>query len=146
MQYTNFAWLFVIIKSGCPPKCLNAPSTSRNDVVLQGVEEFGVSNIEDQVNDPMEEDDNNNNIVEDDGTNELNQDLFARPDEDDDEDIGDLDVPLLEKAEKPLYEGSKENLLSATLLLVNLKVLNGLSNSCMTQILRYVIWFIITYT
>jgi hypothetical protein len=138
--------LFVIIKSGWPPKHLNAPSTSRNDVVLQGAEEFGVSNIEDQVNDPMEEDDNNNNIVEDDGTNELIQDLFARPDEDDDEDIGDLDVPLLEKAEKPLYEGSKENLLSATLLLVNLKVLNGLSNSCMTQILRYVIWFIITYT
>jgi len=122
------------------------PSTSINDVVLQGVEEFGVSNIEDQVNDPMEEDDNNNNIVEDDGTNELIQDLFSRPDEDDDEDIGDLDVPLLEKAEKPLYEGSKENLLYATLLLVNLKVLNGLSNSCMTQILRYVIWFIITYT
>ena len=105
-----------------------------------------MSNIEDQVNDPMEEYDNNNNIVEDDGTNELIQDLFARPYEDDDEDIGDLDVPLLEKAEKTLYEGSKENLLSATLLLVNLKVLNGLSNSCMTQILRYVIWFIVTYT
>jgi hypothetical protein len=53
-------------------------------------------------------------------------------DKDDDEDIGDLDVLLLEKAEKPLYEGSKANLLSATLLLVNLKVLNGFSNSCMT--------------
>jgi hypothetical protein len=105
-----------------------------------------VPNIEDQFNDPMEEDDNNNNIVEDDGTNELIQDLFTRPNKDDDEDIGDLDVPLLEKAEKPLYEDSKANLLSATLLLVNLKVLNGLSNSCMTQILRYVIWFIITYT
>jgi hypothetical protein len=105
-----------------------------------------VPNIEDQVNDPMEEYDNNNNIVEDDGTNELIQDLFAQPDEDDDEDIGDLDVPLLEKVEKPLYEGSKENLLFATLLLVNLKVLNGLSNSSMTQILRYVIWFNITYT
>jgi hypothetical protein len=122
------------------------PSTSINDVVLQGAEKFGVLNIEDQVNDPMEEDDNNKSIVEDDGRNELIQDLFARPDEDDDEDIGDVDVPLLEKEEKPLYEGSKENLLSATLLLVNLKVLNGLSNSCMTQILRYVIWFIITYT
>jgi hypothetical protein len=138
--------LFVIIKSGWPPQRPNVPSISRNDVVLQGAEEFGVLNIEDQVNDPMEKDDNNNNIVEDDGTNELIQDLFARPDEDDDEDIGDLDVPLVEKAEKPLYEGSKENILSATLLLVNLKVLNGLSNSCMTQILRYVIWFIITYT
>jgi hypothetical protein len=132
MQYTNFAGLFVIIKSGWPSKCLNVPSTSRNDVVLQGVEEFGVSNIEDQVNDPMEEYDNNNNIVEDNGTNELVQDLFTRLDKDDDEDIGDLNVPLLEKVEKPLYEGSKANLLSATLLLVNLKVLNGLSNSCMT--------------
>jgi hypothetical protein len=105
-----------------------------------------VSNIEDQVNDPMEEYDNNNNIVEDDWTDELIQDSFSRLDEDDDEDIGDLDVPLLEKVERPLYEGSKPNLLSTTLLLVNLKVLNGLSNSCMTQILRYVIWFIITYT
>jgi hypothetical protein len=105
-----------------------------------------VSNIEDQVNNPMEEDDNNNNIVEDDGTHELIQDLFAQLNKDDDEDIGDLDVPLLERAKKPLYEGSKVNLLSATLLLVNLKVLNGLSNSCMTHILRYVIWFIITYT
>jgi len=98
MQYTNFSWLFVIIKSGCPPKHLNVPSTSRNDVVLEGVEEFGVLNIGDQFNDPMEEDDNNKNIVEDDGTNELIQDLCARLDEDDDEDIGDLDIPLLEKA------------------------------------------------
>ena len=87
MQYTNFAWLFVIIKLGWQPQRLNAPSTSRNDVVLEGVEEFGVSNIEDQVNDHMEEDDNNNNIVEDDGTNELIQDLFSLLDEDDDEDI-----------------------------------------------------------
>jgi hypothetical protein len=61
--------MFVIIKSGWPPKRPNVPSTSRNDVVLQGAKEFGVSNIEDQVNDPMEEDDNNNNIVEDAGTN-----------------------------------------------------------------------------
>jgi hypothetical protein len=53
------------------------PSTSKNDVVLQGAKKFGVSNIEDQVNDPMEEDDNNNNIVEEDGINELIQDLFA---------------------------------------------------------------------
>jgi hypothetical protein len=86
------------------------PSTRRNDVVLQGAEEFGVSNIEDQVNDPMEEDDNNKNIFEYNGTNELIQDLFAQPDEDDDEEIGDLDVPLLEKAKNPLYEGSKEKL------------------------------------
>ena len=52
------------------------------------------------------------------------------------------DEPLLEKTNKRLYEGSRENLLSTTLLLVNLKVMNNLSNTCMTQILRYVICFI----
>jgi hypothetical protein len=84
-----------------------------------------------QVNDPMEEDD---------GTNQMIQDLFAQPDED-----GDSDEPLLEKANKRLYEGSRENLLSTTLLLVNLKVMNNLSNTCTTQILGYVICFI-SYT
>ena len=87
-------------------------------------------NIEDRVNDLMEEDDNNN-IVQGDGTNEFPQDLFARLYED--EDIDDiLDVPLLDKENTPLYEGSRENFISTTLLLVNLKVLNGLSNTCMT--------------
>ena len=92
----------------------------------------------------MEEDDNNN-IVQDDETNELIQGLFSWPYEDEDIDEIDLDVPLLDKENISLYEGSRENLLSTTLLLVNLKVLNGLSNTCMTHILRYVICFI-TYT
>ena len=100
-------------------------------------------NIEDQVNDPMEEDDNSN-IVQDDGTNELIQDFFAWPNED--EDVEDIhDVPLIEKVNTPLYEGSRENLLFATILLVNLKVMNGLSNTCMTQILIYIIC-LFTYT
>ena len=91
----------------------------------------------------MEEDDNNN-IVQDDETHELIKDLFAWPDND--EDIDDnLDVPLSNKANKPLYEVSRENLLFATLFLVNLTIMNNLSNTCMTQILRYVICFI-TYT
>ena len=86
-----------------------------------------------QVNDPMEEDD---------GTNQMIQDLFSQPDEDGDN-AGIYDEPLLEKANKQLYEGSRANLLSGTLLLVNLKVMNNLPNTCMTQILRY---FISYYT
>jgi hypothetical protein len=90
------------------------------------MEEDDVTN---QVNDPMEEDD---------GTNQMIQDLFSQLDEDGDND-GIYDEPLLEKADKRLYEGSRENIISSTLLLVNLKVLNNLLNTCMTQILRYVI-------
>ena len=66
----------------------------------------------------------------------LIQDTFAPMDEDNQDDSHDVD-PLLEKSRQPLYEGSTKNLLSAILLLVNLKVLNGLSNTCLTQILRY---------
>jgi hypothetical protein len=73
------------------------------------------------------------------------QDLFSQSDEDG-ENASIYDEPVLEKANKRLYEGSRGNLLSATLLLVNLKVMNNLSNTCMTQILRYVICFISYYT
>jgi hypothetical protein len=75
---------------------------------------------EDQVNDPMELDDNNNK-VQDDGTNQMIQDLFGHHDE-----------PLIKKENKRLYKGSRENILSTTLLLVNLKFMNHLSNTCMT--------------
>ena len=88
-----------------------------------------------QVNDPMEEDD---------GTNKMIQDLFSQPDEDG-ENASIYDEPLLEKENKQVYEGPRANLLSATLFLVNLNVMNNLSNTCMTQILRYVICFI-SYT
>ena len=90
---------------------------------------------EDQVNDPMEED-VNNNIVQVDGTNQLIQDLFTLSDDQDGDSDGIYDEPLIEKESKPLYKGSRANLLSATLLLVNLKVLNHLSNTYMAQILR----------
>jgi hypothetical protein len=124
--------LFVIIKKG-HPKCElgNVPSSSRNHVVH--VEEDG-ANIGDQVS-PMEEDDIDNTI-ENDGINRLIQDTFA-PMDDNFDDIH--DVPLIEKSQQPLYEGSRTNILSSILLLVNLKVLNGFSNTCLTQILRYVI-------
>ena len=84
-------------------------------------------------------------MEEDDGTNQMIQDLFLQLDEDG-KNASIYDGPLLEKANKRLYEGSRANLLSATLLLVNLKVMNNFSNTCMTQILRYVICFISYYT
>ena len=55
------------------------------------------------------------------------------------------DVPLLEKSKEPLYEGSTTNILFSILLVVNLKVLNGLSNTCFTQLLRYVNLIIFLY-
>ena len=48
------------------------------------------------------------------------------------------DLPLLEKAYESLYEGSNTNLLSSILLIMNLKVMNGLSKQSITLILRYV--------
>jgi len=100
--------LFVIIKSGFPPRWLNAPSSIKIDVVQ--VDEYG-ANIEDQVHDLIEEDDNNN-IDQHSGTNELLQDLFASPVNDKDEDNAFIFyVRLLEKAMAALYEGSRTNIL-----------------------------------
>ena len=73
--------------------------------------------------------------------------LMLRMDDDDDdrddhENIDDFDgvhdLPLLEKAYEPLYEGSNTNILSAILLIMNLKVMNGLSKISVTRMLRYV--------
>jgi hypothetical protein len=125
-----------------PPKCRPPesylPSTSRN-TPLQG-DELRDQNIEvvDQViNDDMDGD-NVSDSNQEDEIHRLIQDTFAPMDEDNQDDSHDVD-PLLEKSRQPLYEGSTTNLLSAILLLVNLKVLNGLSNTCLTQILRYLI-------
>lgn len=75
----------------------------------------------------MEEDDNTNNTVEDDGTNTLIHDTFNAGMDDDHGDLDDVhDLPLLEKARQPLYEGSKTTFLFVKLFLVNLNVLNGL--------------------
>lgn len=128
MHHNNFAWLFVIIKSSCPPKYANVPSSIRNDVVQ--AKEHGV-NIEDQVNDLVGEYDNNN-IVQDDGTNDLIHDFFAWPNEDEEIDDIDLDIPLLGKENTPCYQGSRAYILSVTLLLLNFKFLNGLLNTWMT--------------
>jgi hypothetical protein len=83
------------------------------------MEEYDGTN---QVNDPMEDND---------GTNQMIKDLFSQSDEDG-ENVHIYDEPLLEKENKRLYEGSRANILSATLLLVNLKVMNNLSKTYMT--------------
>ena len=102
------------------------PSSSRNLVVHN--EEDG-ANIGDQVS-PMEEDDTNNIVDPDDGTNGLIQDIFSLIDVENNDDI--YDVLLLEKEEQPLYEGSRINIIFVIMLLVNLKVLNVFSYTCLT--------------
>ena len=95
-----------------------------------------------QVNDHIEQDDHTDNVVEDDDTNTLIHDSFhVRMDDDDDDDNENDDVhniPLLDKAYEPLYEGSETNILSTILLIMNLKVMNGLSNILIKRMLRYV--------
>ena len=55
-----------------------------------------------------------------------------------DDDFDDVhDIPLLDKSYEPIYEGSKTNLLSVVLLIMSLKVMNGLSNIAITRMLRY---------
>lgn len=111
------------------------------------VEEHGGVNIEAEDNDPMEDDDHApKNTIEDDGTNTLIHDTFSTSiaDHDDQDDLDVVhDLPLIEKAYEALYEGSEMTLLSIVLLLVNLKVTNGLSNTTMPRMLRCVIYVII---
>ena len=122
--------MFIIIIKVGHPRVDDMDYQSPENVVLQA-EEHGAVNIEDEVNDPMEEDDHApENTVEDDGTNTLIHATFSgRADHDDQDDFDDVhDLPVLEKAYEPLYEGSETTLLSFVLLLLNLKVMNGLSN------------------
>jgi hypothetical protein len=86
--------------------------------------------VDQVINDDMDGD-NDSDTNQEDGIHRLIQDTFAPMDEDNQDDSDDVD-PLLEKSRQPLYEGSTKNLLSTILLLVNLKVLNGLSNICLT--------------
>ena len=51
--------------------------------------------------------------------------------------VGGYDIHVLERESQPLYEGSEASLLSDILNLVNLKVVNGLSNTCVTQLVTY---------
>ena len=105
--------------------------------------EHGGVNIEVEGNDTMEEDHDDED--HDDQNDHNDQDDHDDQDDDDDDDDDnvdvELDVPILEKAHESLYEGSKITLLVVVLLLVNLKVMNGLSNIAMTRMLRYAIFF-----
>ena len=82
--------------------------------------------------------DNVSDTNKEDEIHRLIQYTFSPMYEDNQDDSHDVD-PLLEKSRQPLYEGSTKNLRSSILLLVNLKVFNGLSNTCLTQRLRYLI-------
>ena len=103
-----------------------------------------------QMNDHIEENDHTDNVVENDGTNTLIHDSFNvimdDDDDDDHENIDDFDdvhdISLLEKAYEPLYEGSNTNILSAILLIMKLKVMNGISNRSFTRMLSHVIYSI----
>jgi hypothetical protein len=125
-----------------PPKCQPPesyfPSTSRN-TLLQGDEllDQNIEAVDQVINDDMDGD-NVSDSNQEDEIHILIQDTFSPMDEDNQDDSQDVDH-LLKKSRQPLYEGSTTNLLSTILLLVNLKVLNGLSNTCLTQILRYLI-------
>ena len=73
------------------------------------------------------------------GDEEAHNDGTSESDNDDEDGF---DIPLLEKAHDPLYEDSQTNLLSTIVFLVNLKVMNGISNVSMSRMLRYVIFVI----
>ena len=83
----------------------NTPSSSTRNVDVVQAKEHEVNN-EDEVNEPMDVDDNNN-IVQDDGTNQMIQELFARKDDDGQDNDGIYDEPLMEKVDKQLYKGSR---------------------------------------
>jgi hypothetical protein len=113
-----------------PPKCRPPesyfPSTRRN-TTLQGDElrDQNIQAVDQVINDDMDGD-NVSDSNQEDEIHRLIQDTFAPMD-----DSHDVD-PLLEKSHQPLYEVSTIFFLSAILLLVNLKFLNGLSNTCLT--------------
>jgi hypothetical protein len=72
--------------------------------------------------------------------------IFVDDDSYDEDDIEAIhDIPLLEKTNMVLYKGSQSTLLSIVLLLVNLKVMNGLFNIKIPCMIRFVIYFIIFY-
>lgn len=124
------------------------------------VEEHGGVNIQAEDNAPMEEDDPivdhtiedysirvvdkvREDMIEQDGIGVANQDdnddgtsMFDNDDEDG------SNIPILEKAYETLYQGSQTTLLTTIVLMVNLKVMNGLFNVEMSCMLRYVIFVI----
>jgi hypothetical protein len=128
--------LFVITQTKHPglayqPK--DKPNCTRNNG-KQANRDDGVD--EDHEVNPMPEENDDIDIIENDRIHILIQDTFSLMDDNFD-DVH--DVPLTDKARKPLYEGSRTHILFDSLLLVKLKVLSGFSNTYLTQILRYAI-------
>ena len=125
--------------------------------------EHGGFNIKEEGNALMQEDDPKieNTIVDVDiGTtnnvpeNRIGEDFTSKNDEDNededssapnDDDKENLDIPIIEKAYVPLYQGSQTILLSTILLLVNFKVMNGISNVAISCMLKYSVIFVIFY-
>ena len=143
-----FDVLIVIINQGPPRVVPNMANVVIAEQLAQEERQYpGPANTDhDQVNDDMElDDDHDDNIIEDDGANTLINDAFnVRMDDDQHhappiDDFEDLhDLPTLEKADEPLFEGSRISVLSAVLLIMNLKVKHGFSNTAITLVLRYV--------
>jgi len=144
-----FDVLIVIIKQGPPRAVPNMENVviTQEQLVQEERQYAGPANTDnDQVNDDMQlDDDHDDNIIEDDGANALINDAFnVRMDDDQPhappiDDFEDLhDLPTLEKADEPLFEGSRISVLSAVLLIMNLKVKHGFSNTAITLVLRYV--------
>ena len=87
--------------------------------------------------------------------NRVEEDITGTTNEDDEDDNSrtsndyyeeeKLDIPIINKAYEPLYQGSQTTLLSIALLLVNFKVMNGISNVAISCMLRYNIIFFIYY-
>ena len=123
-----FDVLIVIIKQGPPKVVPNMENVVIAEQLAQEERQYaGLANIDhDQVNDDMElDDDHDDNIIEDDGANTLINDAFnVRMDDDQHhappiDDFEDLhDLPTLEKADEPLFEGSRISVLSAVLLIM----------------------------
>ena len=108
------------------------------------LEEHRGVNIQAEDNIYMEEDDNvPEDMIEEDGIGIADKDAHndgTSASNNNDEDG--LDIPIIEKVHKPIYQGSQINFLSAIVLLVKFKVINSLSNVAMSHMLRYVIFVI----
>ena len=115
-------------------------------LLVQVPEDHGASMCNgQQVNDHIEEDDHIDNIVEVDGINTLIHDSFNVRMHDDDgdgneniDDFDDVHEYLFSIRHMNPFMKAPKKFFSFVLLIMNLKVMNGLSNISITWMLRYV--------
>jgi len=69
------------------------------------------------------------------GVNEFIQDFYTSFEEV-------IDSPLAQLARMPLFANAESSILATLMLLLNLKVTHGLTNTCFTDILRLVLIFL----